>query len=88
LVDLFRNATVDRGPPICQILASISSDLRCVKKNGQNRCSVNALEVIGPLESETNHMYTQFACPYINAVASSASSTFSTTTPAGEYNLI
>ncbi|MCP9258292.1 hypothetical protein DINM_002794 [Dirofilaria immitis] len=51
-----QNAIKERGPPICQFLSSIKSDLRCIKINGRNGCTTNALEIIEPLESETDHM--------------------------------
>ncbi|VIO91908.1 Low-density lipoprotein receptor domain class A containing protein [Brugia malayi] len=70
-----------QGSPICQILASIRSDLRCIQRNNRNGCTTNALEIIEPLESETDHLYTQLACSYITAItASTASSTFSKST--------
>lgn len=52
---------------MCQILASIKSDLRCVQQNDQNDCTANALEVIEPLESETDHLQIQLACPNIRS---------------------
>uniref|UniRef100_A0A915Q3K4 DUF19 domain-containing protein n=1 Tax=Setaria digitata TaxID=48799 RepID=A0A915Q3K4_9BILA len=67
-----RNDVESNAPPLCRILSSIRSDLRCVQSNRQNSCSVNALEVIAPLESETDHMYTQLDCSYITAITSSA----------------
>ncbi|VDN06876.1 unnamed protein product [Thelazia callipaeda] len=63
------------APPMCRILSSIRSDLQCVQKYPENDCSESALEVIGPLESETDHMYTQFTCDYVTNIAALAGST-------------
>uniref|UniRef100_A0A1I8ELU3 DUF19 domain-containing protein n=1 Tax=Wuchereria bancrofti TaxID=6293 RepID=A0A1I8ELU3_WUCBA len=69
-----------QGSPICQILASIRTDLRCIQRNNKNDCTANALEIIEPLESETDHLYTQLTCSYMTAITSTASSTFAKST--------
>ncbi|VDK87102.1 unnamed protein product [Litomosoides sigmodontis] len=61
-----RSVAARNAPPICQILASIRTDLRCVQRSSKSDCSANALEIIEPLENETDHAYVQLACDRVS----------------------